>query len=142
MAEVEIRRPERADGGQLFELVRDFVTSFPADESAFARSFEVLLDDPGCDLLCAFDGAEMTGYVLAFRHPTFFANGPVAWVEELHVRPEYRRRGIAAALMRAVESRAREHGVRLVALATRRADEFYRAIGYEESATYYRRVLG
>jgi GNAT superfamily N-acetyltransferase len=141
MSELEIRAPASTEAGRLFELVRDFATSFAADEPAFAGSFEVLLADPGCDLLCAFDGDEMAGYVLAFRHPTFFANGPVAWVEELHVRPEYRRRGIAAALMRAVESRAREHGVRLVALATRRADEFYRAIGYEESATYYRRVL-
>ena len=129
------------EAGQLFELVRDFATSFTADRSAFAQSLETLLGDSGCDLLCAYDDSEITGYILAFRHLSFFANGPVAWVEELYVRPEFRRRGIAAALMREVESRARQHGVRLVALATRRADEFYRAIGYEASATYYRRVL-
>ena len=29
----------------------------------------------------------------------------------------------------------------LVALATRRAAPFYRAAGYEESATYFRKVL-
>jgi hypothetical protein len=40
-----------------------------------------------------------------------------------------------------VESRARDRGVHLIALATRRAGEFYAAIGYEESAVYYRRVL-
>jgi len=29
----------------------------------------------------------------------------------------------------------------LVALATRRAAPFYRALGYEESASYYRKIL-
>ena len=32
-------------------------------------------------------------------------------------------------------------GSRLVALATRRAARFYAALGYEESATYFRKVL-
>jgi hypothetical protein len=30
----------------------------------------------------------------------------------------------------------------LVALATRRAAPFYRALGYEESAVYFRKILG
>jgi hypothetical protein len=30
----------------------------------------------------------------------------------------------------------------LVALASRRAADFYRALGYEESAVYFRKVLG
>jgi hypothetical protein len=32
-------------------------------------------------------------------------------------------------------------GAKLVALATRRAAGFYRAVGYEESATYFRKLL-
>lgn len=32
-------------------------------------------------------------------------------------------------------------GCALIALATRRAAPFYRALGYEESATYFRKLM-
>ena len=44
-------------------------------------------------------------------------------------------------LMRAFEQWAAAHGCALVALATRRAAPFYRAQGYAESATYFRKIL-
>jgi hypothetical protein len=43
--------------------------------------------------------------------------------------------------MSAFEEWASGQGCVLVALATRRAAPFYRALGYEESATYFRKVL-
>lgn len=43
--------------------------------------------------------------------------------------------------MRGFEHEARTAGARLIALATRRASSFYEAIGYEPSATYFRKVL-
>ena len=81
------------------------------------------------------------GYLLGFRHLTFYANGPVAWVEEIIVRGHDRERGIGRALMSAFEQWAAGQGCALVALATRRAAPFYRALGYEESAAYFRKVL-
>jgi hypothetical protein len=36
---------------------------------------------------------------------------------------------------------AKEQGAAYLALATRRADDFYRTIGYSESATFFRKVL-
>lgn len=44
--------------------------------------------------------------------------------------------------MAAFERHAADRGCRLVALATRRAAPFYRALGYQESAAYFRKVLG
>ena len=44
--------------------------------------------------------------------------------------------------MREFERRAAERGSRLVALATRRASAFYLGLGYEESATYFRKLSG
>ena len=107
----------------------------------FQAAFGALSSDSDADLLCAFADGQMLGYVLAFHHATFYANGPVTWVEELYVLPAQRRRGVATALMRAVESRAEERGSTLVALATRRAETFYKALGYEDSAVYFRKVL-
>jgi GNAT superfamily N-acetyltransferase len=66
------------------------------------------------------------GYVMAFVHPTFFANGPVCWVEELMVAEDQRGRGIGRALVEHVETWAASADARLVALATRRASHFYR----------------
>ncbi len=45
-------------------------------------------------------------------------------------------------LMGEFERRAADRGSKLIALATRRAAGFYTSLGYEPSATYFRRVLG
>ena len=39
------------------------------------------------------------------------------------------------------EEWAASRGVKLVALATRRAAEFYRVLGYTDSAAYFRKLL-
>jgi GNAT superfamily N-acetyltransferase len=65
----------------------------------------------------------------------------VGWVEEIVVRGHDRGQGIGGALMSAFEHWAAAQGCALVALATRRAAPFYRALGYAESATYFRKVL-
>jgi hypothetical protein len=44
--------------------------------------------------------------------------------------------------MTAFEQHAMGQGCHLVALATRRAAVFYQALGYQESAVYFRKVLG
>jgi GNAT superfamily N-acetyltransferase len=49
--------------------------------------------------------------------------------------------GLGAALMGAFKRWAAAEGCALVALATRRAAPFYVALGYEESAAYFRKVL-
>ena len=100
-----------------------------------------MLAADGTCLLLAVDGSECAGYLLGFRHLTFYANGPVAWVEEVVVRGCDRGRGIGRALMDAFEGWAAAERCALVALATRRAAPFYRALGYEESAAYFRKVL-
>ena len=76
----------------------------------------------------------MVGYCLGFDHHTFYANGRVAWVEEITVKEPVRRRGVGKALMENFEEWSRNRGSKLVALATRRAASFYGSIGYEESA--------
>ena len=87
------------------------------------------------------NGEETVGYLLGFEHLTFYANGPVGWVEEVFVRGQDRGRGAGRALMSAFEQWAAVRDCALIALATRRAAPFYRALGYEESAAYFRKIL-
>ena len=57
------------------------------------------------------------------------------------MRGGHRGQGTGRALMTAFERWAARHGCALVALATRRAVPFYRALGYEGSAIYFRKAL-
>ncbi len=127
------------DQDQLLTLVKKFASSFEIDAHSFETSFSRLIKDENVDLIVAESESDLKGYVLVFHHLTFFANGPVSWVEELFVEDECRKQGIGRRLMEIAEKKAKERNSRLIALATRRAEAFYKAIGYEASATYFRK---
>lgn len=136
-----VRAATPKDAAQLLDLVRRFTTSFKTDPTAFHRSLPGLIQDPRAALLVAEIDGQVRGYLLGFEHTTFYANGPVGWVEEIMVDDSLRRAGLGRCLMAAFEAWSRSHGCQLVALATRRAAPFYKALGYEESATYFRHIL-
>jgi len=81
------------------------------------------------------------GYLLANCHLTFLADGPVAWVEEVTVDEGHRRSGVGRELMGFAENWARESGPAYHALASRRAGPFYLALGYEDSAVFFKKTL-
>jgi len=139
--ECTIRSAVSADATALLPIVVDFAVSFTPEERFFERAFSEVLTNRFACLRVAEVDRTVTGYLLGFTHPTFFANGPVSWIEEVAVHPGWRRGGIGRALVSEFERWAASRGSRLVALATRRAAEFYRAIGYEELAVYFRKLL-
>jgi GNAT superfamily N-acetyltransferase len=137
----EVRQATARDAGVVAGLAAELALSFPFSPEQFRVSYPALLADDRACLLLAVNGAGAAGYVLGFRHLTFYANGPVGWVEEIVVRGQDRGLGIGRVLMNGFEQWAAGHGCALVALATRRAAPFYQALGYQESATYFRKVL-
>jgi GNAT superfamily N-acetyltransferase len=136
-----IRKATLNDADDLFTLVTQCATSFVPQREAFEISLKQLLNDEAACLLVAEVEGECVGYCLGFDHYTFYANGRVAWVEEIMVKTEFRRQKIGYALMEAFEVWARSRGSTLIALATRRAASFYMALGYQESAAYFRKTL-
>ena len=137
----KIRRATTADSDQLFSLVEDFATSFKPTRKAFKHSLEHLLRDDSALINVAVFGDDVAGYCLAFDHYAFYANGRVTWIEEIMVREDLRGRGIGRDLMRSVQQWAVSRESRLIGLATRRAAPFYQAIGYEESAVFFRKMV-
>ena len=119
---ISIRPAHDTDAEAVFALAKPFATSFMVDEQAFHRSFLALLASPQAHLAVAETDQQLVGYVLM--------------VSEL-----LRRQGIGQSLMQEFEAWAVARGCKLVALATRRAAAFYQAMGYEESATYFRKLL-
>ena len=142
MSEIRVRPARRDDAAAVWPLARDFATSFVPERKPFGTTFAALVEAADTLLLVAEASPEgIVGYLLAHSHPTFFANGPVVWVEEIMVADAARRLGIGRLLMTAAEAWAIESGAAYVSLATRRAANFYLALGYDDSATYFRKVL-
>ena len=136
-----VRRAEKRDIEEIFGLAREFAVSFRPQRAAFDAAFPSLLENPDALLLVVTVDGDVRGYLLGFVHLTLFANGHVAWVEEAMTQREFRRRGLGRALLEEFEVWARARDAGYIALATRRAPEFYAALEYESAGTYYRKVL-
>lgn len=136
-----VRRAEPGDKLAVFRLACAFATSFAVEQPAFERHFDELRTHPETYFAVAEADKELAGYLLGFEHLTFFANGRVAWVEEIMVGEAFRREGAGRKLMEAFEVWAKEREVKQIALATRRASDFYQALDYEQSAVYFRKQL-
>lgn len=136
-----IRKAEAQDSAAVFRLAQAFATSFAVEQVTFNRAFAELIKAPKAFVTVAEQEEEVAGYLLGFEHLTFFANGRVAWVEEIMVGEAYRHLGIGRQLMEAFEAWAQKRDAKIIALATRRASGFYRALGYEESAIYFRKMM-
>jgi GNAT superfamily N-acetyltransferase len=138
---VDVRAAAAGDAEAIASFAAELATSFAFSPESFRASFAALLAAPDARVLLAADGPEPLGYLLGFRHLTFYANGAVAWVEEIFVRSDGPGHGTGRALIDAFEQWAVSQGCALVALATRRAAPFYRALDYAESASYFRKLL-
>jgi GNAT superfamily N-acetyltransferase len=138
---ISVRKATDADADALFGLAAEFATSFVPERAAFEIALADIITTDGANLSVAEVNSEVIGYCLGFDHYTFYANGRVAWVEEITVKETVRRKGVGKALMENFEEWSSNRGSRLVALATRRASSFYRSIEYEESATFFRKLL-
>lgn len=93
-------------------------------------------------LLVAFVAEELVAAVIAAF------DGTRAWIYHLAVQPEWRRRGIASALVHAAEQRVQSLGASKVNLQVRATNgevvAFYRSLGYavEERVSMGRRLDG
>ena len=90
-------------------------------------------------------GGERAGYVFATTKHDYFTRAAHAHVEVIAVTPEAERRGVARALMDAIEQWARRRGYRHVTLnvfdRNTRAKALYDGLGYEVETVHYRKAL-
>jgi ribosomal protein S18 acetylase RimI-like enzyme len=130
---INYRNAIHQDEELLFALAARLSRSFKLNKSDFSKTFQEILSNKNADVFIAENESGIVGYVLGFHHSTFYANGVVSWVDEIFVLDEYRGMKIEKQLMMLFEEMSFKRGSKLVALATRRASAFYKAIGYEES---------
>ena len=138
---LKVRRANLSDELALFALVGRFPTSTPPSSESFAQTLRVKLKDQDAFLAVAEIDAELVGYVAGDAHETFYAGGKTAWVDEIFVLEDARRKGVGRALMAEFETWAAGGHCRLVGLATRGAVSFYEDLGFEATAGYFKRYL-
>ena len=136
-----VRRATADDLDAVWPLARDFAMSFTPRREPFATTFRALLTTADALLLVADRGSGAVGYLLAHRHRTFLADAPVVWVEEVMVDAVLRGQGVGRKLMAAAEAWAAVSGAAYVSLASRRSGNFYQALGYEDSATFFKKSV-
>ena len=90
-------------------------------------------------------GGERAGYVFATTKHDYFTRAAHAHVEIIAVTPEAERRGVARALMDAIEQWAKRRGYRHVTLnvfdQNARAKALYDSLGYGVETVHYRKAL-
>lgn len=130
------------DADDVWRLVQDFAPAFAPKREAFDPTFRLSLQESRTLVLVAEQSdRSVVGYLLAHCRATFLANGPAGWVEEVMVAERARRHGVGQALMAEAESWAQAQGAAYVSLASRRAGDFYRALAYEDAATFFKKPL-
>ena len=138
---ISVRAAGQEDAESVFEMLSDFATSYRLDREAFDRTYSSLVSAAGADLLLAEDEHGTVGYLLACDMPTLFANGPVTELLELYVKPVNRNMGVGRLLVSTSVDQARDRGSVEVTVPTRRASEFYQAVGFELTAEFFKLKL-
>ena len=106
-----IRKAKKKDRADVLLLAEALATSYVVDCRAFEKAFEHALNDPREVVFVAKQGEECIGFCLGSIHTTFYANGDIAWLEELYVSPEYRRSGVGKKLVSSFENSITSHSL-------------------------------
>lgn len=121
-------------------------------EDEHAADVERLLADPGetINVLARIEGDAAGFAEAALRHD--YVNGchssPVAFLEGIYVKPEFRGRGVARELVRAIETWALDRGCTEfasdAAIDNATSHAMHRALGFDETqrVVYFRKVIG
>ncbi|MGW4906020.1 GNAT family N-acetyltransferase [Streptomyces sp. NPDC004270] len=135
-----VREATPSDADDIYRLLIGFVTSYRPDRAVFDdATFPRIIAaaaEGSAEFLVAEQDSCVVGYLLALRMPTLFASGTILELLELAVAEPMRGRGTGSALIRAVQAKAREAKDVEVTVPTRRAADFYRALGFHETAVH------
>ena len=137
--DVHIRDATPDDATAVFQLASQLHAAFVIDSACFAASYRhALQDDQHCCVVAVLNG-QTIGYASGYRHIAFYANGPVADLDEIVVAPRLRGVGIGTQLVAAFEAWAHDNQCRPVSLATAGARGVYDKCGSASTARDYKK---
>jgi ribosomal protein S18 acetylase RimI-like enzyme len=140
---LDLRSARPEDSAAIAELLGEL--GYPSTPEQAAERIERIASDPTTWLVVAELVGEIAGFGVLHVQNLVERDQPGVEVAGLVVGERFRRRGIGAMLMQALEDEARARGGRVLVLNTahRRADAhaFYEALGYEHTGRRYAKEL-
>ena len=112
MAETRVVRATERDVQQILELIKGLAEyerlshMVEADENRLRRT--LFGERPAAEVWLALKGDECAGFALFFTNYSTFLGKPGLYLEDLFVKPQFRRQGIGLALLKKLASIARE----------------------------------
>ncbi|HXS33583.1 MAG TPA: GNAT family N-acetyltransferase [Solirubrobacterales bacterium] len=129
----EIRQAEAGDAASVARLLHDFNTEYedftPGVPALTERLGELLA---GKEIVALLAGEPALGFALLRIRPSLWAKANDAYLEELYVAPEHRRRGIGRRLLNVAMDAARKANANHFELTTGETDTEARAL-YEST---------
>jgi ribosomal protein S18 acetylase RimI-like enzyme len=146
VSEPTIREATLQDEAQLLRMMRQLAEQEPGkiqfDESAARTAFRKFLSLPAFGrvwLLC--EGSLPMGYIVLTIGFSFEFHGHDAFIDELYIDSNFRRRGYGKQAVMFLEKKARAMGVNAVHLEVDRGNdpalELYRRIGYQDHDRFF-----
>ncbi len=136
-ADFELRLASPADVPTLLELIRELAAFEHLAHLCVASAADIERALFGerrfAEAMMAAKNAETAGFALFFHNFSTFLGRPGLWLEDLFVRPAFRRQGCATALLHALAALASERGCGRLEWAVldwnAEAIAFYRSLG-------------
>ena len=136
---MEARIAQAHDVAALVDLMAEFYaeSNYPLDRDAACSAFQSLLNDPSLGRVWLLTlGYEPAGYVVATFVFSMEFCGRVAFLDDLFVRPQHRRRGLGSTAVEAVMRECRDRQVKALHVECSTDDgpavRLYRRAGFRD----------
>ena len=110
----EIREARREDAGVIHSMIGALADYEKLRHLFVASEYDIETalfgPSPRAEVILAWQGGEAAAFALYLHNFSTFLGRPGLWLEDLFVRPEYRRQGCAQALLRALAGIAQARG--------------------------------
>jgi ribosomal protein S18 acetylase RimI-like enzyme len=145
MTLLEFREATLQDEAALLPMMRSLAEQepgkIPFDEAAARATLRQFAERPAFGRIWLFyEGAAPVGYIILTIGFSFEFHGHDAFIDELFIKAEYRRRGYGLQAVSFLEEKAREMGVNAVHLEVDHGNdpalELYRRSGYEDHVRF------
>jgi ribosomal protein S18 acetylase RimI-like enzyme len=116
---MEVIKVSKSDTAVINDILQNHIDDTDRRESAIPNTnLDKLLDDDRCYLLAAIADERVVGYTLAYRFPSLYAAESLAYLYDIEVSPEHRRKGVGRLLIETLILHLKEDGVKEMWLGT------------------------
>jgi ribosomal protein S18 acetylase RimI-like enzyme len=141
ISELVSRRAKSDDNDCVFKLANQLSESININKAIFEQNFEELIHNNNHCILVAEINHIIEGYLSGNFYKAFYANGTVAFIDEIVVDSRCRNLSIGKRLMEEFEAIAKTNKSVLISLATSGAKGFYEKLDYSSTSGYYKKYL-